>query len=225
MGSDQLFKKKKFRESEELARKKAKRAPYEVNMIICEDTKSALNYFKELRNYFRLNHENVILIPSKGSAPISIVEHAIELGETTPSIDRIFCVFDRDDHESYNRAIKKIKNHSAKQTDKNKPKYQVITSTPCFELWLLLHFGFTTKSYMSSGKKSAAENLINDLLKKLPSYNKNTTEWFHSIINNMSSAIKCAKRLIIHNKDTNSNNPGTNMHELIEHLMNLKGHL
>lgn len=220
MASDKLFQKKKFRNEKEFARQKATKAPYETILIVCEDSKSSPNYFNELIKYFRLNTANVIVIPSKGSAPISVVNHSIELARTIPYIDRVACVFDRDNHASYEQAIDKLKSQKPKRSSKT--IYQVIASTPCFELWLLLHFCYTTKSYTYTGKKSAANNLITDLLKELPSYNKTNTNWFNDLIIKINSAIKNAKKLQEHNNKTDSTNPTTNVHELIEYLINLK---
>ena len=40
VGSDQLFKKKKFRSANELARSKAKKSPYATIAIVCEAVKA-----------------------------------------------------------------------------------------------------------------------------------------------------------------------------------------
>lgn len=221
VGSDKIFQKRKFRKAKELARQKAKKSPHETVQIICEG-KTEFGYFNKLVKFFRLNTANVIVVTSKGSAPISIVEHGIEIAKNTFNIDCITCVFDRDNHESYERAIKKIKDHKPKRNDKSKPKYKAITSAPCFEIWLLLHFCYTTKAYTSSGNKSAADNLISDLSKHLVSYAKHTTDWFDDLIDNLNTALKNARQLQKHNNDTRSNNPATNIHELIEQLTNLK---
>lgn len=221
VGSDKIFQKKKFRKAKELARQKAKKSPHETVQIICEG-KTEFGYLNKLVKFFRLNTANVIVVTSKGSAPISIVEHGIEIAKNTSNIDCITCVFDRDNHESYERAIKKIKDHSPKRNDKSKPKYKTITSAPCFEIWLLLHFFYTTKAYESSGNKSAADNLIIDLRKHLTTYAKNTLDWFDNLVCNLSIAIKNARQLQEYNNDTSSNNPATNIHELIEYLITLK---
>lgn len=222
MGSDNLFHKNKIRTTKELARKKAKKAPYETICIICEDKKSACYYFKEFINHLRLNTANFIIPPSHGSAPISVVDSAIQIAQTKSDIDYIFCVFDRDQHESYERAQNKLNLYKPKRTAKSKPKFTIITCTPCFELWLLLHFKYTTKFYEKSGDKTAADHLIKDLCKELPNYNKNTVNWFHDLKNKFETAINHAKRLASHNIQTKSINPATNMHELIEYLINLK---
>jgi hypothetical protein len=222
VGSDKLFQKKKFRNAKQLARHKAKKAPYETILIVCEDSKSSPNYLSEIIKYFRLNTANVIVMPSKGSAPISVVDYSIEIAKSKPLIDHVACVFDRDEHESYERAINKLENHKPKRSDKSKPIYKAIVSTPCFEIWPLLHFCYTTKAYGSSKNKTAADNLINDLIKKLPYYNKNNARWFKDVIDKLNTAIKNAKQLQKHNSETSSTNPETNMHELVEYLINLK---
>lgn len=218
VGSDQLFKKKKFRSANELARSKAKKTPYATIAIVCEDSKSSPSYFNELKKHFRLNTANIIVAPSKGSAPINVVDHAIAMAKNTHDIDYVACVFDRDTHESYQRAV----SFKPNPKDKSKPIYWAITSTPCYEIWLLLHFCYTTKAYNASGTKSAGDNLTADLRKHLASYKKNAIEWFGELINKLDTAIKNAKQLQKHNSSTKSTNPSTQIHELIEFLTGLK---
>jgi len=45
------------------------------------------------------------------------------------------------------------------------PKVTVIASYPCFEYWLLLHFGYSRKPYARAGARSPADCLIEDLMK------------------------------------------------------------
>jgi hypothetical protein len=85
-----------------------------------------------------------------------------------------------------------------------------------------LHLIYTTKGYSKSAKKSQADNVIDALVKKLPSYNKGRGVWFNDLIDKINTAIRNAKQLQEHNRQTHSANPDTNMHELIEILMNLK---
>jgi len=216
MGSDNIFEKKKFRKLKELERQKAKKSPYETILIVCEDSKSSPGYFRELIKHLRLNTANVMIKPSRGSAPISIVDYSIELAKSNPYIDRVACVFDRDNHASYQQAINKLESNKSK-----KPIYKAVVSTPCFELWLLLHFNYTTKGYSYTNKKSAADNLLNDLKKILPSYCKSHCKWFNDLISKIDIAIKNAKQLQEHNNKTKSKNPSTNIHELVEFLLQL----
>ncbi|HDZ61640.1 MAG TPA: RloB domain-containing protein [Nitrospirae bacterium] len=81
-----------------------------------------------------------------GSSPISVVKHSKERyneeKRTGDAFDRVFCVFDKDSHESYTRALDEV--------EKAKPKniFKAITSIPCFEYWLLLHYEFSTKPFV-----------------------------------------------------------------------------
>jgi len=222
MGSDNQFQKKKMRTAQELLRQKAKRSPYESVQIICEGQTEYV-YFKFLINFFRLNTANVSVVTGSGSAPVSIVEEGFDLAKNIPDIDRVVFVFDRDDHESYERAINMVNTHRAGSKDKSKPKYEVITSTPCFEIWLLLHFKCTTKAYNKSGSKTAADILISDLRQHIASYQKtNVSHWIEQLIHRTEAAIKNAQLLQEHNKKTNSINPSTNVHVLIELFKALK---
>lgn len=169
-----------------------------------------------------MNTANIIVVPSKGSAPINVVDRAIEMAKNTHYIDYVACVFDRDAHESYGRAVNKLNRFKPNPKDKSKPIFWAITSTPCYEIWLLLHFCYTTKAYNPSGKKSAGDNLTADLVKHLTSYKKNTIEWFGELINKLDTAIKNAKQLQKHNSSTKSTNPSTHIHELVEFLTKLK---
>lgn len=221
MGTEDLYHKNKIRKAKDLQRRVAVKDPYETVLIICEDTKSVPYYFKECIRLFRLNSANVKVIPGKGSAPISIIEQAMQIGEETSGIDHIFCVFDQDNHESFDRAIDRIRLHN-EQNDLKKPKYTLVKSIPCFEIWLLLHFVYSTKQYEMKPQKSAAEQVCHEVKKYIPKYSKNDVTWFNEIKNRMDIAIKHAKQLELYHGKNRSPNPSTNMHEIIEYLMRLK---
>lgn len=152
MGSEDRFHKRKAKTERDLARKQAKRATYDRVLIVCEGSKTEPNYLRELIDCLELNTANVEVDGECGSSPISVVTHSkqryTEEKRKGDAFDRVFCVFDKDTHTSYESALD--------ETSKAKPKnvYQAINSVPCFEYWLLLHFEFTTKPYASSGAKS-----------------------------------------------------------------------
>jgi hypothetical protein len=59
----------------------------------------------------------------------------------------IYCVFDRDSHESFQRACDKISELASRAT---KPlPIKGATSLPCFEVWVLLHFDQSDAPYAS----------------------------------------------------------------------------
>jgi len=59
MGSDNLFHRRKAKKADALRREAQKREPYDVVLIVCEGDKTEPNYFKELRDAFKLSTANI----------------------------------------------------------------------------------------------------------------------------------------------------------------------
>ena len=94
--------------------------------------------------------------------------------------DRIWCVYDVNSNKD--EIIKKAKREA------DKSKIEVILSNPCFELWYLLHFEFST-AYISTGQ--AVQRLGE---KYIPNYQKNQS-YFDQLKPHLSKAIKNAQKL------------------------------
>ncbi|OGT38393.1 MAG: hypothetical protein A3F12_07765 [Gammaproteobacteria bacterium RIFCSPHIGHO2_12_FULL_38_14] len=216
--------KSKIRRKKDFLRRAPKKSPYETILIVCEGEKTECNYFRDLCKFHILNTANIIVMNGEGSAPISVVDHAIEMTEKTADIDHVMCVFDCDEHSTFNQATDKIRQYKPKRNSKSKPRYHVFTSTPCFEVWLLLHFIYSTKPFLKSKNKSAADNLVSHLRQHWSDYTKNHLSLFSALNEKLESAFKNAKKLARHNEDVNSKNPATNIHELVDRLVNLKHH-
>jgi hypothetical protein len=138
-------------DAREIRRKKAKRGPYERVLIVCEGEKTEPNYFNELRTYYRLQTANVMVRYSQlGTSPIQVAQYAEQLfkeGDTHHKLaarefERVYVLFDRDDHESYNEALDYCAQLSQrlKNTERETVPFIAVPSVPCFELWLLLHY-------------------------------------------------------------------------------------
>lgn len=120
------------------ARTQGRRPGKRTALIVCEDEKFAPHYFGALCDRLEINSASVHIPPNAGSAPISVVEFAEEKFHRDGGYDKVFCVFDKDQHESYRRAIQKV---ASLATQKTGPMPIVaVTAVPCFEVWLLLHF-------------------------------------------------------------------------------------
>ncbi len=141
----------KVRQAAKLARKKARRAGYERILIVSEGSKTEPLYFNEIRAHYRLHTANVQVRPGlTGTQPLQVVEYAEQLftsGDATRNIqprafERVYAVFDRDDHSTYVDALEKAARLDGKmRNDLKQPVvFQAMASVPCFELWLLLHF-------------------------------------------------------------------------------------
>lgn len=141
MGSDNLFHRRKVRQAESLRRARAKRDSYDTVLIVCEGEKTEPYYFQELRDDLRLNPFNIeITGDTRGSSPVNVVNYALK---NHKDYDKTFCVFDQDQHSDYQTALRKIK---GREKSREHPVH-AITSVPCFEFWLLLHFRMTTKNF------------------------------------------------------------------------------
>jgi hypothetical protein len=220
MGTDELFHKRKARKAESHRRKKAMRAPYERVLIVCEGMKTEPNYFKALRREQGLHPANVVIEDKKsGLDPKSLVLFALEVFRKDKDYEHVFCVFDKDKHASYSAALDKIRSTRLKGA-----KLHAITSVPCFEVWILLHFTYTTHAFIAAGGDSNCALVIEKLDKKgrIPGYEKGSKDIFNVLRDKLETAIKNAGLLEDFHKTSGTDNPSTKVHKLILHLKSLK---
>jgi len=219
MGSDDLFHKRKARQKEKLRKRHHRRARYSKVLIVCEGQKTEPHYFQELRDYYRLNATNVVISGDCGSAPMSVYKSAkeefgIHKGAGDP-FDKVYCVFDQDAHAGYQQALDAIGRVRPKHT------WRAITSVPCFEYWILLHYTYTTQAFRAAGRSSGCEQLIRDLHNYFPGYAKGRKNLFDQLHNQLDFAIANAERALQEARATGTDNPTTLIHELVDYLRNL----
>ena len=221
MGSEDLFHKKRERTADDLKRKKATpsnpaRQPQPRILIVCEDSKSSAYYLEELAQGLGLN---AVTVEGErcGSAPKSVLEYAqklyVQSKQDGNDYDRVYCVFDRDRHDCFDATVQSIN---------QKNKFFAITTTPCFEFWLLLHFPLKAKPYSATQDKSSCDCANDDLKSHWVDYGKSKRGIYAFTKDKIQTAITNAKQLASDNIKTGSNNPQTNMHELIEYLQSIK---
>ena len=193
-----------------LARRRPSREPYDKVLIICEGEKTEPNYFNGLKNYLKLSSANVEIV-GEGATPKKIVERAKELdkrekGKGDP-FDKIFCVFDKDRHSDYPKALDQLK---------SRKNYVAITSVPAFEYWLLLHYLYTTKPYED------ASEVLHDLKRYMPDYQKNHTGIFNKLQGKLETAKRNAEQSLEAANQADTDNPSTNVHTLVQSLQDIK---
>jgi hypothetical protein len=220
MGSDNQFHKRKVKAADRLERRKARRSSYEKVLIVCEGEKTEPSYFNGCIQFYRLNTANVEVDGTCGSSPKSVYERAIELWEAEDkrgdSYDRVYCVFDRDTHVTYDETVKRISEHNPEDI------FYAAVSVPCFEYWLLLHFKYTTRPYAATGRLSVGGEVLKELKGVMPEYEKGNNNTFLSLSPQIESAKKNAIRSMKNAKENYTDNPSTSIHELIDYLQNLK---
>jgi len=220
MGSDDLFHKRKARKVEDLARRKAKRSAYSKVLIVCEGEKTEPYYFEDLKSYYELNSANIEITGDCGSAPINIFEHASqryrEEDRAGDPFDKVYCVFDKDQHDTYDAAMERIR------TTESPGVFIAINSVPCFEYWLILHFHYTTRPYEILHGNSAGNQVLNDLLQFMPDYQKGRQDVFSELIGNLEFAKDNSERALTAAQQSHTDNPSTLVHELVEFLQHIK---
>ena len=185
-------------------------------LIVTEGLKTEPDYFRRLVDEFDLTTADVVrIVGDGGSAPISVFEKAKSIVDSDEDYEHIFCVFDRDQHESYGRALEKIAQLASKKKFLGKT-VMAITSIPCFEFWFILHVIESTKSYDSASKLIADLRKI-ELFKK---YNKkDCADFFDKISGMRNDAKKRAERILEDAKKTSQTEyyeePSTRVHMVV----------
>jgi hypothetical protein len=199
------------RKSSPFERKKSSLRTQARVLVICEDTKSSLQYLEDAALYFRANPKVEVFHCGKND-PLNIVEQAIERQRY---FDDVYCVIDRDRHENFDEALNLAKGNE---------KVSVIASYPCYESWLLLHFQKTRKPYVGVGKNSSGDLLGKDLRKVvgMENYDKGSSEnLFDQLIDKLPKARERAAQVMKEALNDDELNPSTKLHELIERFESL----
>ena len=197
------------RKANSFARPKPKLKPQPKLLVICEDSKSGKRYLEDASLYFRVKVQVEISHCGK-TDPLNIVKEALS---RQAKFDQVFCTIDRDTHETFDKALELAKTR----------KIEIIASYPCFEFWLLLHFGYSRKPF-AAGKHSAADGLIKELktCSGLENYDKgNDKAIFDLLLSRLDDARKIASKVLADAISSGEMNPSTRIHELLGHFEKL----
>ena len=174
--------------------------------------KTEVLYFRELEK--KQDRYHCIFAPGNETDPVKIVRNtARKAREEELSFkegDMAISIFDLDVDEEKYLQLKEAKAIVEKKS------IQIITSNPCFEVWYLEHFSFSTKPFSNS---TAA---VRELEKKLPGYRKNYCD-FGMLYPNTKKAIKNCERLDEYHADNNeaaeTANPRTDVYKVVRILV------
>ena len=206
-------------------RSPANRNPYERVLIVCEGTKTEPKYFEAVIAKLKLTSAEIIDIDREpGPTPNAIANRAIrkikEAKDAGNPYDKIFCVFDRDRHEDFETASDKMVKHSC----------TLARSWPCFEYWLLLHFDYKRTDFVGIKSDHCIKALEKRIKKEnnLPKYRKNYND-FESLMDKLDVAIKNSKQSLKDKKSMEKdsttiekNITATEVHKVVECLMNIR---
>lgn len=197
-----------------------KRESYQRALIVCEGSKTEPQYLKELAGVRKLSTANIVIDGKCDSSPISVANYAFKEFDKEKSrggaYDKVFCVFDKDSHTSYEQALNVIR--------RKRPSgvFRAIVSVPCFEYWILLHYVYTAQPYQKTGAKSPCGNVIESLKQHITEYEKGSRQLYTKLLPKLEVAYinaATARRSAI---SSNTDNPTTEMDILVKYLHSLK---
>jgi hypothetical protein len=192
------------------------RAPRKTFLIVTEGKKTEPNYLRALCRRLRLSIAEVVVHHPEATDPKNLTEAAIELGkarrrEARNSLlvpyDEVWVVYDLEKLHDERRQL-----HKSQQGKQKAHGVRVVTSDPCFEYWLLLHFQYTTRPFTDYN------HVVRSLKKHLPDYQK-ASDIQDSVLCRTPDAVKNAEKCRKHHKDCGGDgNPSTDMHLLVRSL-------
>ncbi len=189
-------------------------------LIMADDKKSIILYLKGFHKENKVRNLEFFK-EGGGLDQFSLAEKAKEKAE---DYDCIFCIFDQDashksdpHYQKYKQALDSLNEYD---------NIAAITSIPCYEIWLLLHFKFIDKPFTNKGEKSICDTVIDDLRKcdGIQNYDKKKGEGkddeniYQKMQPYLENAIHHAELLEESNERNKSDNPSTKIHLLIEYL-------
>lgn len=211
--------KSRARPSMERRIEKPKRNPLEIILIVCEGEVTEPNYFKQLCRKLRLTTANVTVVGREcGSDPGSVVSYAVSEFKKNRLYDHVYCVFDRDSHANYDAARQRCKDLRQKNINSKICTFSAITSNPCFEYWIYLHYGESDAPINSEGRRSPGAVMLSRLLQHMPEYQKNSENLFDFLMPKIDKAADNARR--INKRDLE--NPHTKVIDLVTQLVSFR---
>ncbi len=203
----------------DLGRVKKLRQPAKRCLIVCEGEKTEPNYFKGLKNHLRLSTLEIKIVKNdKGTDPLSVVNKAHDEAFSSVRDDRydaVFCVFDRDSHATFEKALAKIKGLRER---KNPEPFHAIYSVPCFEYWILLHFDCPMRPYLPEGSYSPCALVEKNVHRFLPDYEKGLSDLFLRLGPLTEKAVQNARTANKNAERDGFDAPSTRLPDLLEIL-------
>lgn len=213
-----MAKHSRARSGRDLRRKAPTRPPYPRVLVVCEGSKTEVSYFEEIRQESRLPTVHVRVIHSpNGQEPQQIVEGAVEVFSKTRSFERVYAVFDRDEHLTYANAIAMAEARDGQLTndEKSAVRFEAVVSVPCFELWLLLHFA-SIQAWLHRNEALAR------VRQHLPGYQKGSKGTYAATAEHLPTAMQRAMALKAQFARLPGEDAYTDVHELVAILRALK---
>lgn len=197
-------------------RRSAGRSPFDRVLIVTEGSETEPTYFRDLCADPRYNLTSVDVDGSCDPNPMSVVEHGLEQFEEDGDYDRLYCVFDWDRRDEFDRAVEWLENM---RENEGWSVYWTF-SIPCFEYWVLLHYEHTASAY--THPDSPCSQVVRDVKAHLPNYRKGMTDLYDRTKPFLEDALERSSRRWKQAREAGSLNPSTKVHRLVSYLRDLR---
>ncbi len=199
----------KLRDRESFRRTAGQKPPRSITLIVCEG-ETEQEYFEAARIKYGLTTAEIVLAENtKGAAPISVVACAEAKCAERGGYDQIYCVFDRNGHESFGRARARIQALAGR---KNRPlPVREAISIPCFEFWVLLHHERTDAPF------NHCADVIERLRHHMPSYEKADAAIARQLMSKLEDALESAA-WVENRAEHTGHNPYSSVHHVLRHF-------
>ena len=170
--------------------------------------------------YFKkFNSDKVQMRFAKGGStdPVNMVSELLseckDMGFDPEAGDMAYCVLDSDFSINKNNQMA-LADKKAKKND-----LSLIVSSPCFEIWYLCHYEYSTKVFGSN------EEVIDELKKRMPQYDKNKEDMYEILLQMKDNAVENAKKLEKYNLQSGKKlhtvefMPSTEVYRIIETIV------
>ena len=218
---------KKERSRKPKNRHLAKRYSGDRVLIVCEGSETEPNYLNALKEYFQLNKAAIVIVPSSGSAPQTVVKYAKDAMRdacrTGNPYAKVYCVIDKDMHPKYSNALQTIRDFDSEADEHCGTILCAVPSVPCFEYWVLMHYSQSTRSFGSAGTSPCRQLIVTALTTHIPGYQKADRVLARKLITTkLATARANSARTLQAAKSAGTDDPSTKMHLLVDELEHLK---
>ena len=179
-------------------RKPGRRQGYRVlaperHLIVCEGEKTEPFYFKGMRDALKPEFRNRIHIVVKGTGlhTVDLLDYALRESRLSGSYDHVWLAYDRDDFDL--REFDSVVDKCALSSDET-TIFHPLWSNPCFEVWVLLHFAYTTAEMTSAEAIAKTDSAFRRELNH--PYSKTATDLFEKLRSRMHPAEANVERLM-----------------------------
>ena len=196
-------------------------------LIVTEGTETEPNYLHALKEHFKLNKAAIEIVPSSGSAPQTVVRYAKDAIKDAcrkgNPFAKVYCVIDKDLHPRYSNALQTIRDFDSEADEHCETALCLISSVPCFEHWILMHYTATTRSYGTGGSSPCGQLISTALRTHVAGYQKADRAFARELIaQRLSDARRNSAITLGMAQSANTDDPSTKMHLLVDDLEHLK---